>query len=119
VLGVVAIGLAEDEDLLVNGPEDETDEGSAPGKRRPLPFDNYAHVAQLPQRCAVIQATHDNYFPAANAQHRFGPDTPRRRFYPVNASNHRFSGGTAAFNHALGEALEWIANGAPAASTDR
>ena len=73
VIGVVAIGLAEDEDLLVNGPDDETDDDSASTPHPKLPFDNYTHLAQLPQPCAVIQATHDGYFPAAAARSRFGP----------------------------------------------
>jgi hypothetical protein len=50
----------------------------------------------------------DNYFPAASAQRRFGPDTPRRRFYTIDAKNHRFSGGKAAFDAALIDAIRWI-----------
>jgi len=119
VIGVVAIGLAEDEDLLVNGPDDETDDDSASTPHRKLPFDNYTHLAQLPQPCAVIQATHDGYFPAAAARSRFGPDTPMRRFYAIEASNHRFSGGTAAFDDAVRESLQWIASGETTAAASR
>jgi hypothetical protein len=108
-LGVVAIGLAEDEDLKINSEDDETDEGPASPRKRKLPFDNYAHIATLTHPCAVIQATHDNYFPAADARQRFGPDTPERRFYAIDAKNHRFSGGTTSFNDALANALHWIA----------
>ena len=114
VLGVVAIGLAEDEDLLVNGAEDETDDGPAPGRTRSRAFDNYAQIAMLRQRCAVIQATRDNYFPAASARQRFGSDTPRRRFYAIEATNHRFSHGTARFYEALRDSLQWVAGGTPA-----
>ena len=75
----------------------------------------YARIAELPPLpCAVIQATGDNYLPAASAQRRFGSDTPLRRFYRIDASNHRFSGGTAAFNVALADAIGWMA--APAAN---
>jgi len=108
VLGVVAIGLAEDEDLLVNGAEDETDDGGGTRKTRSRPFDNYARIAMLRERCAVIQATHDNYFPADEAQRRFGTATPDRRFYAIEATNHRFSHGTIAFNQALRDSLQWI-----------
>ena len=116
VLGVVAIGLAEGEDLLVNGAEDETDDGPGPGKQRAGLFDNYARVAQLPQRCAVIQATQDDYFPAASARSRFGADTAQRRFYAIEATNHRFSHGKPRFYDALREALEWMAGGVRAGS---
>ena len=116
ILGVVAIGLAEDEDLLINGAEDETDDGPVPGTARARPFDNYARIAELQQPCAVIQATHDNYFPAASARRRFGSDTPHRRFYAIEATNHRFSHGTARFYEALRDSLHWIASGNPAAS---
>ena len=109
VLGVVAIGLAEDEDLLINGAEDETDDGSAPVGKHAGAFDNYTRIAQLSQRCAVIQATHDNYFPADSARRRFGSDTPQRRFYAIDATNHRFSHGTVPFYEALRNSLQWIA----------
>jgi hypothetical protein len=105
--GVVAIGLAEGEDLKVAG--DETDDGGAPADNRRWPFDTYARLLQLPAPCAVIQATHDNYFPAADARQRFGADTATRRFYAIDAKNHRFSGGTAAFDSALIDALHWLA----------
>lgn len=108
--GVVAIGLAEGEDLTVDGDGDDTDDGSASPIARRWPFDTYERAQQLTAPCAVIQATHDNYFPSADARRRFGPDTATRRFYEVEAKNHRFSGGTAKFNSALSDALEWISS---------
>ena len=109
ILGVIAIGLSEGEDLGMNGAQDEADDGPAsPGGRR-WPFDTYARIARLdPLPCAVIQATHDEYLPAASARQRFGPDTPLRRFYAVAARNHRFSGGKAAFDAAFLEAIQWV-----------
>jgi hypothetical protein len=110
IRGVIAIGLAEGEDLAVNGAENETDEGptTAPASRR-WPFDTYAWIARLgPLPCAVIQATHDNYLPATRARQLFGPDTPLRRFYAIDAKNHRFSGGKAAFDAALLETIRWV-----------
>ena len=108
--GVVAIGLAEGEDLTVDGDGDDTDDGQASTIERRWPFDTYARVLQLPAPCAVIQATHDNYLPSAEARRRFGPDTATRRFYEVEAKNHRFSGGSAAFSSALLGALKWISS---------
>lgn len=110
VAGVVAIGLADGEDLAIDGDGDDTDNGSASPSGRHWPFDTYARALQLRAPCAVIQATHDNYFPAADARRRLGSDTATRRFYAVEAKNHRFSGGTAAFNSALIDALKWISS---------
>lgn len=110
ILGVVAIGLSEGEDLDIDGPDDETDDGPAAPAGRRWPFDTYERIARLgPMPCALIQSTRDNYFPAASARRRFGPDTRRRRLYAVDARNHRFSGGRDQFDAALADALQWIA----------
>ena len=108
--GVVAIGLAEGEDFTIDGDGDDTDDGSASPIGRHWPFDTYARALQLTAPCAVIQATHDNYFRSADARRRFGPDTALRRFYEIEAKNHRFSGGADAFRSALTDALQWISS---------
>jgi hypothetical protein len=109
ILGVIAIGLAEGEDLQINDADDETDEGSTSSPTRRWPFDTYARIARLGSLpCVVIQATHDDFLPAPRARELFGPDTPVRRFSAVDAKNHRFSGGKAAFDAALLEAIGWI-----------
>jgi hypothetical protein len=109
VLGVIAIGLSDGEDLVINGGDDETDDGPVSGEKRRRLFDPYARIARLaPVPCAVIQASGDNYLPAASARQLFGPDTPLRRFYTIEAKNHRFSGGKTAFNAALLDAIHWI-----------
>lgn len=108
LLGVIAIGLDQGEDLTVDGPEDETDEGGASEPGRHWPLEPYARLRDIGAlRCAVIQSTHDNYLPAARAQALFGPESPTRRFYSVEAANHRFSGGEDAFVAALASALAW------------
>jgi len=110
-LGVVAIGLSDSEDLAINGPEDESDDGSATPEPRRGAFDTYARIARLaPLPCAVIQASRDNYLPADRARQLFGQDTPLRRFYTIDARNHRFSGGKAGFNAALLDAIQWVAS---------
>ena len=111
VRGVLAIGLSEGEDLEINGPADESDEGAATETHDYWPFEPYALMALLPFRCAVIQATRDNYLAAARARTLFGSDTGKRRLYAVDARNHRFSGGKDAFDRALLDALEWISSG--------
>ena len=107
--GIIAIGLSEGEDLQVNGPADETDQGSPTREHRPWPFEPYDRIAGLGALpCAVIQASRDNYLPASVARELFGPETPVRRFYTVQARNHRFSGGKPAFANALLDAIQWI-----------
>jgi len=109
LLGVIAIGLARGEDLAVNSDDDDGEDGEASQGQRQWPFDTYARIGGLDTLpCAVIQATHDNYLPAARAQALFGPDTATRRFYAVEARNHRFAGGHEAFDAAILEALHWI-----------
>ena len=101
ILGVIAIGLAEG-DLQISGDEDDTDDRPASSPTRRWPFDTDARIARLgPRPCAVIQATHDNYLPAARARELFGPDTAAPRFYAVEAKNHRSSGAKAEFDAAF------------------
>ena len=111
LLGVIAIGLSDGGDLAINGSEDESDDGSASSRTERGAFETYARIARLaPLPCAVIQASRDNYLPAARARQLFGPDTPLRRFYTIDARNHRFSGGKPAFNAALLDAMHWMAS---------
>jgi dienelactone hydrolase len=109
--GIIAIGLSAGEDLAATSDDDATDDGQPDETGRNWRFDNYATIGRLgPLACAVIQASHDNYLPAAAARRLFGPDTDRRRLYAIDAKNHRFSGGRAAFDAALLDALRWIAS---------
>ena len=117
LVGVLAIGLAEGENLTVDD-SDDTDDGHARASSGHWLFDSYARLSQLPTPYAVIQATGDNYFPAAQARQRFGPDTATRRFYQIEAKNHRFSGGSAAFDAALTDVLTWLTSSASNARND-
>ena len=58
---------------------------------------------------AVIQSTHDNYVPSAESRRLMGPDTPTRRLYEVEASNHSFGGGQDKMLRDVDKALNWIA----------
>ena len=109
LLGVIAIGLGEGEDLAITDDDNDSDDEHPSTAPKHWPFDTYARIAQVaPLPCAVIQATRDNYFPAASAHRRFGPDTAQRRFYTIEAKNHRFSGGKPAFDAALLDSIRWI-----------
>lgn len=107
--GVIAIGLDATEDLAIDGPSDESDDGAAPAaSTRTRQFHPYRRLRRVPVPVAVIQATHDDYLPAASARALFGPDSPTRRLITVEARNHRFAGGTAALDQALGDAVRWL-----------
>ena len=112
VLGIIAIGLAADENLRVD--EDDDDNGPSGTRGKTTASDvlrPYERLRQAePMRCAVIQATGDGYLPASDARELFGPDTEERHFYSVQARNHRFSGGRAEFAGALTSALSWVAH---------
>jgi len=110
LLGVVAIGLDQGEDLKQStDPAATADDGPRVATGRRSPFETYRRIPSIaPFPCAVIQATHDNYLPAADARRLFGADSETRRFFSVDARNHRFSGGESQFNGTLRLALAWI-----------
>lgn len=105
VAGIVAIGLAADENLNVDL---ESDEEGEPGSSVVNGIDTYELSRAIPGRVAVIQSSGDGYLSAARAQTLFGVDSSGRHFYEVPASNHRFSGGAVAFRQALHDALGWV-----------
>lgn len=109
VRGVVAIGLSDGEDLRAGGDDVDTDDGSREAVAHRWPFEPYPLLRSLsPLRAAVIQATHDNYLPSAEARRLLGPPTPAVRLFEIDAKNHRFAGGGRAFDAALAEALTWV-----------
>ena len=107
--GAVAVALTREADYLgapdpsVHLPGIERDE-----KGQIQLYPAIARVGSLP--IAVIESTGDKYVPAAEARRLFGPDTPTRRLYSVEASNHGFSGGRDELMRDLDAALEWIAS---------
>jgi type IV secretory pathway VirJ component len=110
IAGVVAIGLDEGADLAKHNDEgdDDDDHGRVFDKGRRPSFDTYHLMKSSSLRAVVIQATGDQYLPASEARRLFGDDSPTRRFFAVEARNHRFSGATAPFDRTLGCALAWV-----------
>ncbi|MEZ5291975.1 MAG: AcvB/VirJ family lysyl-phosphatidylglycerol hydrolase [Vicinamibacterales bacterium] len=108
IRGVVAIGLADGEDLRIGDEASDDGPGDAGGTRvwPWLPYQRLRTPGAPP--AVVIQAEHDDYLPAARARALFGPDAPTRRFQAIDARNHRFDGGRAALYDALGDALAWV-----------
>ena len=112
VIGLVAIGVAADEQLDIDYDSDD-DSGAVVSSDHQNSRDRaiamYPLIARITgRRTVVIQASHDGYLSAARARELFGPDTPVRRLLPIEARNHRFDGGEQAFTAALAEALEWV-----------
>ena len=69
-------------------------------------YDYLPRLGDLP--IAVVQSTHDNYLPAADARTLFGPDTARRRFQAIDARNHSFAGARDDMYRAIAGSLDWI-----------
>jgi hypothetical protein len=115
VIGLVAVGLAADEQLDIDGDSDDDAAGSA---RVPAAGNDGLHARSIamypllsriaPRRAVVIQASGDGYLPAARARELFGSDSAMRRLVAIDARNHRFSGAESTFAAALVEAVDWV-----------
>ena len=110
ILGAVAVALTREGDYL-KAPD--------PADRPPsIQVDERGRIQTYPAlerlggiKIAVIQSTGDRYVPAAEARTLFGPDTPTRRLYAVQARNHGFDGGREEMLRDLDDALAWICGG--------
>lgn len=104
--GAVAIALCPTTDYVKKPtPEDHFSSVPLDAKGHLLTYEAIPLAGALP--FAVIQGTEDSYIPAHEARLRFGPDTPRRRFYAVEGS-HTFGGSRDVLLRDLDDALEWI-----------
>jgi hypothetical protein len=101
--GVVAVALTREEEYV-----------KWFGVRRRRALGRSASIVQLYEYLpllgdvplTVIQSTHDNYLPAAEARVLFGPDTPVRHFISIEARNHSFKASRDALYAAMRGALE-------------
>jgi hypothetical protein len=119
IIGVVAVGLVADEQLDIEGDDDDPVGGDA---EAPAVVNNdlqgrsiamYPLLSQLGRRRSVIiQASGDGYLPAARARVLFGSDSTMSRLVVIDARNHRFSGGESRFAAALVKAVEWVSSSA-------
>jgi type IV secretory pathway VirJ component len=88
--GVVVIGLTKEEEYVQMA-------------------DLYGYLPSLgPLPLAVVQSTHDNYLPAAQARTLFGADNDQRQFRAIPAKNHNFSDARPAMYDAIRTSLTWI-----------
>jgi hypothetical protein len=100
LVGVLAVALGSREEYVA-----ERTAGQAEG-RMLLPYAELSRLGTV--RVAVIQSTRDNFLPAAEAQRRFGPDLPTRRFRAIDATNHSFGGSLPQLVEEMRASLSWI-----------
>jgi hypothetical protein len=94
LLGVVALGLCPEEELV-----HRSHHTSRPYRDRDL-------LGALPLE--VIQSTHDRYMDAAAARAAFGRDREHQRLHAVEARSHTFAGNREALLDQLRDSLERI-----------
>jgi pimeloyl-ACP methyl ester carboxylesterase len=95
--GVVAVALTREEEHVRRF------------SRTPVVIETYKYLERLgTQPISVIQSTHDSYLPADAARVLFGPDTERRQFHAIEASDHSFGDARAAMYDAIQASVIWI-----------
>jgi hypothetical protein len=109
--GVIAVGLTREEEYVKwLGRRARRAAASQDGPPQPSMvqlYDYLPFLRTLP--ITVIQSTHDNYLPAAQARVLFGTETPTRHFVAIDATNHSFGGARAKLYAAIQAALGRLA----------
>lgn len=100
--GVLAVGLTGEEEYVHGRVR-----GSRSRERVMLrPYARLPDVGSVP--VAVVQSTHDDYVPAAEARRLFGADTASRALATIDARDHNFGGALDALYSQMRRSLEWI-----------
>ena len=100
--GVLAVGLTKEEEYV-----HRRERGSRPPQF--VMLQTYPHLPALGALpAAVIQSSNDQYVSAAEARQLFGPDTDVRRFVPIEADDHNFSGALDTMYAEMERAFYWI-----------
>ena len=108
--GVIAIGLPDKEELKIRIHDRRILVANASSKHQHLIFDTYQRIPLIaPLPFSLIQSTRDDFLPASEARKLFGSESETDKFFAVEARNHRFSGGAAAFGRSLRESVRWMA----------
>ena len=107
LLGGIAVALTREADHLTEpDPARRTPELQVDDKGRLQTYPAIKRLGALP--FALIQSSRDSYIRAKESRRLFGPDTPTRRLYEVDAKDHAFHGGHEALLGDLDDALAWI-----------
>jgi fermentation-respiration switch protein FrsA (DUF1100 family) len=70
-------------------------------------------VAVAPLPLALLQSTHDEFVPLAEAQRIFAQASEPKRLWVIDAVNHRFSNNLPEFDARLMEAIAWVQHNQP------
>ena len=107
LVGVVAVGLTKEEEYVRRFRRRAV--GSGPPERVAMMVQLYDYLPRLgPVPLSVIQSTHDNYLPAADARTLFGPDTSRRQLHPIESRNHSFTDARRQLYEMMHASIEWV-----------
>ena len=106
ISGVLAVALTREEEYVKWYRHVPVRERRADAAEMVQLYEYLPQLEDIP--VSVVQSTRDNYLPASDARALFGPDTPLRRFEPIEASNHSFGGARDDLYRAMSEALDWI-----------
>jgi pimeloyl-ACP methyl ester carboxylesterase len=107
--GVVAVALIKEEEHVVYY---RRRKGSPPNQpnHELLRIQTYEYLPKISSVPAVVlQSTHDGYLTAEAARALFGSDTEMKRLIPIEARNHRFSGGCLDLYKQLQATIAWMA----------
>jgi hypothetical protein len=108
ISGVLAVALTREEEYVMWLRRLRIRPRSSAPRTREM-VETYEYLPLLGNMpVAVIQSTHDNYLPAAEARGLFGGDTPRRRFESIESRNHSFSDARDKLYTETETSLEWI-----------
>ena len=114
VRGVLAVGLTKEEEYVARR-RGKRSLAPTPGQttamdRAMLFVHPYAALRRVLAPVGVIQATNDEYVPAAVARRMFGPDTASRRLWAIEARNHSFSDARQELYAAMRDSLLWVSS---------
>ena len=111
--GVIAVALIKEEEHVVYYRRHRRARPGQP-KRELLKIQTYEYLPRINSvPVVVIQSTHDGYLPADKARALFGPDTEMRKLIPINAKNHRFTGGCSELYQRIEDSLARVTQGIP------
>ncbi len=73
-------------------------------------FSCLALISRLtPVPIAMLQSSHDEFVPVRESRQLFDAAQEPKRYFAIDAQNHRFDGNLAEFHRSLQEALQWLA----------
>jgi hypothetical protein len=85
-----------------------------PNRAELVALDTYDYLRRLGSMpVVIIQSTHDNYLPAAEARTLIGPDSELLRLEPVASKNHSFTDARGQLYDRMQASLGWIARLTP------